>query len=228
MEESVNGEMNLDRVCRYVKDYLHESFSRSTQEWALRFPRSAEYRWQHTLNVLRNAELILAGEGAQASEAEVVRFAVILHDVSMFDCAHEIHGQVSATIAEKYLTDQGYPPDFVSRVGRAVAEHGIDLGPIPPVEQGELLSWAGKVVLEADILDKLGASAITGALLDLGEQRKLIHECRQELAEGFSMERAVAFKDYIWTTTGRKLAEQRFDFYLRFLEQLAEEVVETD
>jgi hypothetical protein len=40
------------------------------------------------------------------------------------------------------------------------------------------------------------------------------------------MERASFFKDYIWTETGKRLAEQRFSFFLEFLGQLREEVVE--
>ena len=214
-------------LCHFTRAYLNETFAKSEQEWLKNFPRAAEHRWQHTLNVLHNAEQILAGEGASDDQVAVVRAAVILHDISMFVCDHEVHGQVSAEIAEKHLSEQGYPRDFVNRVSRAVAEHGTDLGPLPPDEQGALFSWEGKVVLEADILDKLGASTITDSLLSLGKKDKLGFECRKELAEGRAMERASFFKDYIWTETGKKLAEQRFAFFLKFLEQLGEEVIET-
>lgn len=213
-------------LCNFTRTYLNDSFVKSEQEWLKDFPRAAEHRWQHTLNVLRNAEQILAGEGVRDERADVVRAAVILHDISMFVCDHEVHGRVSAEIAEQYLMEQRYPKDFVERVTRAVAEHGTDLGPLPPDEQGALFSWEGKVVLEADILDKLGASAITDSLLVLGKRDKLGFESRKELAEGWAMERASFFKDYIWTETGKRLAEQRFSFFLKFLEQLGEEVVE--
>jgi len=214
-------------LCHFTRTYLNETAVKSEQEWLKNFPRAAEHRWQHTLNVLHNAEQILAGEGASDDRAEVVRVAVILHDVSMFVCDHEVHGRVSAEIAEKHLLEEGYPKDFVNQVTRAVAEHGTDLGPLPPDEQGALFSWEGKVVLEADILDKLGASTITDTLLSLGKRDMLGFECRKELAEGRAMERASFFKDYIWTETGKRLAEQRFSFFLKFLEQLGEEVVET-
>jgi HD superfamily phosphodiesterase len=102
------------------------------------------------------------------------------------------------------------------------------LGPIPPDEQGKLFSWEGKVLLEADILDKLGASAVTNALLYLGKQGYLSHEVGRDLAEGSAFERADFFRDYIWTTTGRKLAEERFSFFLEFLDRLKEEVVEVE
>ena len=144
------------------------------------FPRAAEHRWQHTLNVLSNAEQILKGEGADSDEAGIVRAASLLHDVSMFTCDHSIHGQVSAEIASDYLREQNYDSEFIEAVCRAVAEHGTDFGDIPPEQQGEKFSWAGKVLIEADILDKLGASAVTSALMYLGEARKLDFEAHSE------------------------------------------------
>lgn len=216
----------LGRIADYTRHYLYDTAAKSEQEWLKNFPRAAVHRWQHTLNVLHNAEQILAGENASEESCDVVRTAVILHDISMFVCDHQIHGQVSAEIAEKYLTEQGYPIEFVSRVARAVAEHGTDLGPLPPDQQGELFSWEGKVVLEADILDKLGASTITDSLLMMGRKNRLGFESRKELVEGRAMQRAAFFKDYIWTETGKRMAEQRFAFFQKFLEQLADEVVE--
>jgi HD superfamily phosphodiesterase len=215
------------QICNFTHQYLKDTASNSGQEWLKGFPRAAEHRWQHTLNVLRNAEMILDGEEAAEDTKEIVRVAVILHDVSMFVCDHEIHGRISAEIAEKYLLEEGYSNDFVAKVARAIAEHGTDLGPLSPEEQGKLFSWAGKVVLEADILDKLGASTITDTLLILGKRDRLGFECEKELAHGRAMQRAVFFKDYIWTETGRSLANQRFNFFLTFLEQLGQEVVES-
>ncbi len=214
-------------ICNYTRQYLKETAARSGQEWVKAFPRAADHRWQHTLNVLRNADAILAGEGAAQDAREVVRVAVILHDISMFVCDHEIHGQISAEIAEKYLLEQSYSKGFVARVTRAVAEHGTDLGPLSPEEQGKLFSWEGKVVLEADILDKLGASIITDTLLTVAKRNLLGFECRKELAEGRAMQRAAFFKDYIWTETGKKIAAQRFGFFLQFLNQLEQEVVDS-
>lgn len=219
-------EEEFRRLCDYTRAYLKETAARSDQEWLKSFPRAADHRWQHTLNVLANAEKILAGEGAGEHACDVVRVAVILHDISMFVCDHEVHGRVSAEIAKQHLLEQGCPEEFVMKVTRAVAEHGTDLGPLPPDQQGALFSWEGKVVLEADILDKLGASTITDTLLVLGKRDRLGFECRRELAQGRAMERAAFFKEYIWTDTGRRLAEQRFSFFRQFLEQLSEEVVE--
>jgi len=221
------NQSQFDQIRAFTKQYLEDTAATSKQEWVSDFPRAAEHRWQHTLNVLRNAERILAGEGAAGDVADVVRVAAILHDVSMFVCDHSVHGRISADIAAKYLHEGGYPEEFVARVAQAIAEHGTDFGALPPEEQGALFSWEGKVVVEADILDKLGASAIASGLLYLGKQEKLAHECRMALTEGPAMKRADFFKDYLWTETGRQLARERFGFFVEFLEQLADEVVES-
>ncbi len=217
---------DLLMIAEYVRDFLSVSAETSEQEWVKSFPRAAAHRWQHTLNVLRNAEMILEGEGAADEDIAVVRVASLLHDVSMFTCDHSIHGQVSADMTIEYLTEKGFDSIIINRVSLAIAEHGTDFGDLPPAEQGEQFSWEGKVLVEADILDKLGASAITSGLMQLGEQQKLNFEARTSLLNGPTFKRADFFKDYFWTETGKQMAERRFGFFLEYLDRLQEEVVE--
>lgn len=218
----------LDQIAVFVKDFLFESIKTSDQEWVQSFPRAAEHRWQHTLNVLKNAEHILEGEGENPDQKSIVRAAVLLHDVSMFTCDHKIHGRVSAEIAREYLEKEGYDKEFIDPVCLAIEEHGTDFGDLPPEEQGKQFSWAGKVVVEADILDKLGASAVTSNLLYLGDQKKQNFEVHRELSSGLGYERATFFKEYFWTDTGKQMAQHRYAFFIEFLDRLKEEVVEYD
>jgi HD superfamily phosphodiesterase len=217
---------DLLMIAEYVREFLHESVETSEQGWVKSFPRAAEHRWQHTLNVLENAEKILGGEGSSDEDVAVVRVAALLHDVSMFTCDHSIHGQVSADMATEFLRDNGFDLEFVNRVSRAIAEHGTDFGDLPPSEQGDQFSWEGKVLVEADILDKLGASTIANGLMHLGEQHKLNFEAREGLLNGPTFKRANFFKDYFWTETGKRIARRRFSFFQDFLDRLEEEVVE--
>ena len=160
-------QQQFDEVCEFTHGYLRESGSKRDQRFLKEFPRSPEYRWQHTLNVLRNAERILQEEELDQSIVDVVKIAAVMHDISMFVCDHTIHGQVSAEIAEKYLKDQGFADDFIQSVVRAIAEHGVDFDTLTPEEMGSRFSLAGKLLIEADVLDKFGASAVTNALLVL-------------------------------------------------------------
>ncbi len=217
---------DLLMIAEHVKGFLSKSVETSQQKWVKSFPRAAVHRWQHTLNVLENGEKILEGERSPDEEAVVVRVASLLHDISIFTCDHSIHGQVSANMATEYLSEKGFDPNFVNRVNQAIAEHGTDFGDLPPTEQGEQFSYEGKVLIEADILDKLGASAITNGLMHLGEQHKLNFEARLGLFEGPTFKRADFFKDFFWTKTGSQMAKRRFSFFLEYLDRLQEEVVE--
>jgi HD superfamily phosphodiesterase len=216
----------MRRIAEYTRQYFNDTGAKRDGERARTHPRSAEHRWQHTLNVLHNAEQILAGENAGDESTDIVRVAAIMHDISKFTCPGEIHAQVSAEIATSYLIEQGFSQGFVERVARAIAEHGSCFGPLPLEQQAKLLSWEGKVVREADTLDKLGASALTDKLLMFGKKDLLGCECRRELTEGGMLQRSVFIKQYMWTETGKRLAEQRFAFFQMFVDQLADEVVE--
>jgi HD superfamily phosphodiesterase len=216
----------LIETCDFTQKYLDATASKSEQEWVRNFPRAAPHRWQHTLNVLQNAEKILDGEKLDQTIVDVVKISAVMHDISMFVCDHTVHGQVSAEIAEQYLKDHGFSYDFTKRVTQAIAEHGIDFDTLLPEEMGTRFSLEGKILIEADLLDKFGASAVTNALLTLGEKGLLPFECHAALNEGVALQRAKYFKDYIWTETGRKMRDNRFGFFLTYLDQLSEEVVE--
>lgn len=176
--------------------------------------------------MLENAERIIAGEAFKPEEASIIRVAAVMHDIAMFDCDHADHGEVGAQLAETYLADEGYPESFATSVRQAIAEHGVDFDSLSPDEMGEAFSLAGKVLIEADILDKLGGSAVVTGLLLFGKEGRLPHECRLELEQGRAMERARFFKEYIWSETARRMAQERFHFFEAFLARLADEVVE--
>jgi HD superfamily phosphodiesterase len=216
----------LIETCDFTHQYLDETFSKSKQDWIKNFPRAAQHRWQHTLNVLQNAEKILDGEKLDQDVVDVVKISAVMHDISVFVCDHTVHGQVSAEIAEQYLKDQGFSNDFTKRVAQAIAEHGVDFDTLSPEEMGARFSLEGKILIEADLLDKFGASAVTNALLTLGEKGLLPFECHAALNEGVPLQRAKYFKDYVWTETGRKMRDNRFGFFLAYLDQLSEEVAE--
>ncbi len=220
-------QQQFDEVCEFTYRYLKESASKNNQGWIKDVPRSAEYRWQHTLNVLQNAERILQEEKFDQSIVDVVKVSAVMHDISMFACDHTIHGQVSAEVAEQYLTDQGFSNDFIHSVAQAIAEHGVDFDTLTPEEMGTRFSLEGKILIEADLLDKFGASAVTNALLALGKKGLLPSECRNALNESPQLQKAKYFKEYIWSETGKKMRDNRFSFFVAFLEQLSQEVVET-
>ena len=213
------------QISEFTQQHLMETAVVSDQPWVKKFSRAAEHRWYHTLNVLQNAEKIIAGDKIPIDVADAARASAILHDVSIFECDHTVHGRVGAETAEGYLTEQKYAPDFVTRVVQAIGEHGVDFDDLSPEEMGKQFSPEGKILIEADILDKLGVAAVSNAMLMLGKQERLSFECHALLSSGQAMQRATYFKDYLWSQTGKRLADERFSFFLKFLEQLLDEVV---
>lgn len=218
----------FDEIAEFVRHYLNDTVKDSDLDWVRSFTRAADHRWQHTLNVLHNANKVLEGERATEEIGEVVRVAALLHDVSLFTCSPEVHGQKSAEIAEQYLQNHGYPNDLIKRVVKAVVEHGVDFDEYSPDQMGEMFSIEGKFLIEADLLDKLGAAVVSNAILMMGRKGLLPHEVLIELPEGMAMRRAVYFKRYIWSNTAKGIAEKRFAFFQQYLEQLSQEIAAED
>lgn len=84
----------------------------------------------HTLNVMENAERIMAREGVPASIVEQTLLAAILHDIGALK-ALEVHGSMSGkfqeiegpAIAREILERVGYPEQIVNRVCYIVGHH---------------------------------------------------------------------------------------------------------
>ena len=58
------------------------------------------------------------------------------------------------------------------------------------------------------------------------KQCLLPFECRAALNEGIPLQRAKYFRNCVWTETGKKMRDNRLGFFLAYLDQLSEEVVE--
>jgi len=148
-----------------------------------------------------------------------------MHDISMFVCDHTIHGQVSAEVAEQYLTDRGFSNDFIHSVAQAIAEHGVDFDTLTPEEMGTRFSLAGKILIEADLLDKFGASAgnqrlacvrkkrLTSIGMSAGIDRKY------PAAKGKILQRVYLVGDW------KEMRDNRFGFFVAFLEQLSQKLL---
>jgi hypothetical protein len=90
------------------------------------------------------------------------------------------------------------------------------------------LSGSSRMVIDADILDKIGVSNIMAALMPMGRADKQAYEAARELTEGWPLERARFWYDLLTTKTGRTLGAQRFGFYQQFLAQIKDEIVTAD
>lgn len=88
------------------------------------------YGIDHTLKVLENAELIMAGEIYPEADRELVSMIAILHDIGALEALKK-HGSMEGVyqeiegpaIAEAILKDISYPEDKAARVVFVVGNH---------------------------------------------------------------------------------------------------------
>lgn len=185
--------------------------------WPLTSP---EYRFQHTLHVRRFIERLQAEEGG---DLDVLRTAAIFHDISHFRVGYESHGPASADLLRDYLTPLGYPPGFIDRVHLTVVDHYSDK---PESYYRDELPLESQLLIEADVLDKVGPIGVTAHILLCGANRRFwqaIDEyvTRDVLGRG---ERALKHPLIRLTPTGRRLMEERVAWTRRFLAEMKEDV----
>jgi len=190
----------------FVRDYLTASVETETDGGRMRwYPwHSAEYRFNHIRNVVDLAAEIAREEGANV---DVTGVAALFHDIAKLEVDQDVHAEEGARIAREYLTTHcEYPQSFVDQVCDAVANHSY---------QGDVtdLPLETQCLIEADILDKVGANGAALMLLRMG------YESRSHMD---------AAKERVESPTARDIAHRRIKRVRWFREWLDEEVSGVD
>jgi HD superfamily phosphodiesterase len=217
-------------IAAYIKGYMLRSALAGDPTHGA---RRAAARYWHTLSVYQNLEQILEGEGAEPATCEVCQIAALFHDVDSYTVEHAYHGERGAETAAKFLRKEGYDEALIAPVSRTIRDHNYDFNDSqPPSAQiNEILTTlppASRYVLDADMLDKIGASNILAAIMPMGLSDMPSYEAAHVLASGWPLERARFWFELLTTRTGREMGAQRFGFYETFLAQLEREIVMKD
>jgi uncharacterized protein len=178
---------------------------------------SAEYRFNHIRNVVELSSDIARQEGANV---DVTRVAALFHDIAKLEVDQDIHAEEGARIAREYLeTHCEYPSSFVDQVCEAIVDHSY---------QGDLhdLSLETQCLVEADILDKVGANGAALMLLRMGYESRT-HMDAAEMV-GRVLERGVDARERVVTETARDIAHRRLKRVKWFREWLEGEVADVD
>jgi len=206
-------------MSEFVYEYLAASVENEDEGGRMRwYPwHSAEYRHNHILNVVELAEEIARAEGA---DVDVTRVAALFHDVAKLDADQDVHAEEGARVARQYLENRGeYPESFVDEVCRAVRDHSY---------QGDLtdLSLETRCVIEADLLDKVGANGTALMLLRMG------YEARTHMDAGQMVERVLErgrdAADRVETDAAESIAHRRLKRVRWFQDWLDDEVAAID
>jgi uncharacterized protein len=187
----------------------------------------AVHDFDHVLRVLALAERLAPAEGA---DEEIVRAAVLLHDVARDERGEARgvdHAQAGAERARLLLA--GQPAERVEAVAQAIAAHRFRRGPAPDTPEARVLH-------DADKLDAIGALGVARAFAFGGRAgQRLWAEVPPGYGEGevargehtpvheYHM-KLTRIQDRLLTEGARQIARERHAFMVAFFERLELEV----
>ena len=204
---------------RFVRDYLTASVESEQEGGRMRwYPwHSAEYRFNHIRNVVDLAAEIARREGANV---DVTRVAALFHDIAKLEVDQDVHAEEGARIAREYLeTHTDYPDSFVDQVCQSILDHSYQ-------EDLTDLSLETQCLIEADILDKVGANGTALMLLRMGYESRT-HMDAAEMV-GRVLERGQDAMDRVQSDTAESVAHRRLKRVRWFREWLDAEVAGMD
>jgi uncharacterized protein len=204
---------------QFVHDYLAASVQSEEEGGRMRwYPwHSAEYRFNHIRNVVALAEKIARKEGANL---DITRVAALFHDIAKLEVDQDIHADEGARIAREYMESRtDYPESFINQVCEAIQDHSY---------QGDLddLPLETRCLIEADILDKVGANGAALMLLRMGYESRT-HMDSAEMV-GRVLERGIEAKKRVRSQTAEDFAHRRLKRVRWFKEWLEAEIAELE
>ncbi|MFB6131920.1 MAG: HD domain-containing protein [Halanaeroarchaeum sp.] len=210
---------DLDEMAEFVFDYLEASVESEGDAGRMRwYPwHSAEYRFNHIRNVMELATEIAEREGA---DEDVVAVAALFHDVAKLEVDQDRHAEEGARIARKYLETHGeHPPSFIDRVTTSIERHSHqgDLGELDPET---------RCLVEADVLDKIGANGTALMLLRMGYEAR-VHTDAGEMVQRV-LDRGREAKRRVVSDAAESIAHQRLKRVKWFREWLEGEIAELE
>lgn len=207
---------------------FHEKFAELAERVRRHFENAPNcHDFDHTLRVLRNAELLAAE--LPAASLPVVRLAALLHDIAR---AEEIagkgrrhcHAERGAELTPQFLAGFGLPEPTVAHIAAAVRTHRFR-------DNAEPATLEAEIVYDADKLDSLGAVGIGRSFLFAGREGARLHNRAEEaLAAAEYSREDTAYREYLVklsklpaamrTEPGKRIAAERAKLMDDFFQQL--------
>ncbi|MDW7759956.1 MAG: HD domain-containing protein [Acidobacteriota bacterium] len=199
-------------------------------EEARRFFRKARgsHGWDHTERVVNLCLRIGKKEGA---DLEVLALAAVLHDIGRGEEDRSngavCHSQSGIMLARGILKRHGVPERTAARVLHCIGTHRFR-------KKAGRRSLEAKVLFDADKLDSIGATGIGRAFLFAGEIGARLHDANvdpdrtkpytaDDTAYREYLVKLKTIRDRIFTREGRRIAESRHRFMVRFFDRLNRE-----
>lgn len=207
----------IDRTIQFVKETLADA--------------EAGHDWFHIDRVYKNA---IAINKIEQADDLIVALAALLHDIAdaKFNNGDE---EIGPRVAGEFLSTLEITPQIIEHVQQIIRNlsYKSSLG---------LITFQSKeldVVQDADRLDAIGAIGIARAFTYGGYKNRVLYDpeikpqlnmTKEEYKNSTSptinhfYEKLLLLKDLMKTNEGKKIAQQRHDFMLTYLEQFYQEV----
>ena len=202
----------IDKTILFVKEQLQKA--------------EGDHDWFHTQRVYRNALLIAENE---ICNLEIVKLGALLHDIadSKF---HDGDETVGPKIARAFLEKEKVNEETINHVLNIIENISFKGGNFGQ----QFTSKELEIIQDADRLDALGAIGIARTFNYGGFKNRPIYN--PDIAPNLKMskeeykkndaptlnhfyEKLLLLKDKMNTPIGKKLAEERHDYMVRFLSQ---------
>jgi uncharacterized protein len=188
--------------------------------------------WFHVERVFKNTLLIAKEEKVNLT---VVSLAALLHDIadSKF---HNGNEEIGPKIAERFLTDENVPQEIITHVVEIIKNMSFknSFGE----NENKFSSIELKVVQDADRLDAIGAIGIARCFNYGGFRNRALYN--PEISPNLNLtkeeyknstaptinhfyEKLLLLKDKMNTESGKKIAENRHQFMIKYLNQFYDE-----
>ncbi|MES2512742.1 MAG: HD domain-containing protein [Bacteroidota bacterium] len=186
--------------------------------------------WFHVERVYRTSLLI---NKTEQGDEQVIAFAALLHDIAdpKFNNGDEEMGPLKA---ERFLRSIGIEEKITAHVKLIIENMSFKNS----FDTNKFISLEMKIVQDADRLDAIGAIGIARTFTYGGFKNRLLYDpdikpVKAHTKESYKNttaptinhfhEKLLLLKDRMNTKTGKKLAAERHDFMLAFLDQFYSE-----
>ncbi len=211
--------MNEQRIIQKTTDYIKREFQAD----------SSGHDWWHIYRVWKNA---LAICDVEKGDRFVVQLAALLHDLD--DWKFNADADETPRKARAWMEACGVEADVIERVCEIISRVSYKGAGV----ENTMNSLEGFIVQDADRLDAIGAIGIGRAFAYGGYKNRLMYDpdSPPQLHETFEQyknsnsatinhfyEKLLLLKDLMNTSTAQKIAEQRHQVMVDFLEQFMKE-----
>ena len=114
----------VNKVRKHCRDLLNKSRCKSLQF----------HNYQHTLNVVHNAEMIALKSKISVEETEIILITAYFHDVGNMETSKQ-HEMLSCSMARRFLEKENYPEEKIRIIENIILATEINREPTTLLEE---------------------------------------------------------------------------------------------